>query len=177
MSTNDTAATKSPRHDPRPSAGTQGTNIAEESVEKLAEAGEASFTSGAEILGVSAKAAQKTIEQFASLFDLNGDGAKAQDAVHSVTKNLDAVMQCNAALANGTKEVVRLWAPAVQTGMVQAMENFQRLLSCRSVGEVAAVRSEIMRTSMEKIMQCNVNMAEELVHITREAAQRCSLDR
>lgn len=125
---------------------------------------------GAEIVQVSAQAAQRSIEQVATIFGLADGGEQVRDIAR---RNLNAIMQCNTAVADGGHEIVHIWTDAVRSGFLGGVENAERLLACRTPVELGAVQSDIMRQSMERMVQSSLRLSERSVLIARAAAERC----
>lgn len=148
--------------------------VVQVTAKKVADASKRGVEAGAEILQFSTKVVRRSMDQLSSLFDLAGDGAKAQDVVHRSTRNLDAVMQCSTALASGSQEIGRAWLDGVQEQVRRNVEDFGRLLSCRTFGDFTSAQSDILRRSMEDMVRNNLRLSEQSVQIARSAVQRCS---
>jgi len=102
------------------------------------------------------------------------NGPKAQDAVQSSTRSFDSMIQCNMALAKGSQEMARVWLDSAQERISHNLENVTRLFACRTLTDLSAIQSDIMRQSLEDVMQRNLRLSDTSVKIAREAVARCS---
>jgi len=143
-------------------------------VQKVEEVRAQSAEAGDDILQFTAKAVQQSMEQFSDMLGVGQNGPKAQDAVQSSTRNFDSMIQCNMALANGSQEIARVWLDSTQERISHNLENVNRLYGCRTLADFSAVQSDIMRQSLEDVMQRNLRLSDTSVKITREAVARCS---
>jgi hypothetical protein len=61
----------------------------------------------------------------------------------------------------------------MHSGVLRGVDNAERLLTCRTLAEVGAVQSEIIRHSIEFMMQNNLRLSESSAKIARTALERC----
>ena len=142
--------------------------------EKIAATGKGGVEAGAEIFQFPTKAVQRSMEQFSNMFGLAGHGTKIEEAVHRSTRNLDAIMQCSTELVKGNQKITHIWLDGIQTHVRHNVENIGSLLGCRTLMEFIAVQSDIVRQSMEDMMQNNLRLSETSSQIARTAAGSCS---
>ncbi|MEP9374301.1 phasin family protein [Mesorhizobium sp. KR1-2] len=141
--------------------------------EKVAAASKRGVEAGAEIIQFSTQAVQRSMDQVATIFGLASGDEHARNVTHNTTRNLDAILQCGTALADGGHELAHIWTDSFRSGVMRNVENAERLLRCRTLVELGAVQSDIMRQSIEFMIQNNLRLSESSVQIARMAAERC----
>lgn len=141
--------------------------------ERAAAASEPAIQASAEIFQIATTATQRSINQLTGVLGLTGDGA--QNAVHRSSRNWDAMMQCGTALVEGGQDISRAWLDCAQGNIRHSMDGFDRLLGCRTLMDFIAVQSDILRQSMEDMVQNRGRLSELSAQVTRTAAERCCL--
>ncbi|MDH6233160.1 hypothetical protein M2281_003771 [Mesorhizobium soli] len=141
--------------------------------EEAAAASKQGIEAGAEIIQLSTQAVQRSMEQLATIFGLAGEGEQAQGVANSTTRNLDAIMQCNTVLVDGGHDLAHIWTDSFCSAVLRNVENTERLLRCRTLTELGSVQSDIMRQSIESVIQNTLRLSESSVQIARGAAERC----
>lgn len=165
MSTDERTATKTSAREKAP-VGDQATEAVRIASETVAAANWHGVKAGAEIVQVSAQAAQRSIEQVATIFGLADGGQQVRDIA---LRNLDAIVQCNSAVADGGHEIVHMWTDAARSGFLRSVENAERLLACRTPVEFGAAQSDIVRQSIELMIENSLRLSERAVLIARAA--------
>jgi len=115
------------------------------------------------------RAFQSSADQFARSFGLSGE--QGQDLAHQSRQNVEAITECSAILVRGFQEISREWLGLVQHGLQKNIEGVQALASCRSVQDVVAAQTELVRDNIQQIVDNSRQIAESSVRVADEAAQ------
>src|SRR5919205_951755 len=63
-------------------------------------------------LSVATQAAERSVEQFTSIFGLSGE--QAEETTQQSSRNIKAIAECNAVLVQGFQDISREWASLAQ---------------------------------------------------------------
>ena len=121
-------------------------------------------------LNVATQAAERSVEQFTSIFGLSGE--RAEETAQQSARNIKAIAECNAVLAQGFQNISREWASLAQDQLRRNLDAFNALLRCRSLPDVVAVQSGLVRDSLELTVTNGRQIAELSVEVASEAAER-----
>src|ERR671926_1654270 len=109
--------------------------VADETAEASAEITESSAETVRQIvqsgLNVATQAAERSVEQFTSIFGLSGE--RAEETAQQSARNLKAIAECNAVLAQGFQNISREWASLAQDRLQKNLDGLNTLLRCRSL--------------------------------------------
>jgi hypothetical protein len=152
---------------------------AEEATESIAEAVRAG-TQGAEHavrtardmlrtgLGAASETALRSTGQLARVF---GFSEEAQDLAARSSHNLQAVAQTGTALARGLQDLSREWLEMTQARLQKNISGFGALARCRSVQDLVAVQTGLVRDNLEEMIDGGRRIAELSMRIVDDAAQ------
>ena len=121
-------------------------------------------------LSVAIRAAEHSVEQFTWYFGLSGE--RAEETAQQSSRNLKAIAECNAVLAQGFQNISREWASLAQDQLQRNLDAFNALLRCRSLQDVVAVQSGLVRDTLELTVTNGRQIAELSVEVASEAAER-----
>ena len=121
-------------------------------------------------LSMATQAAERSVEQFARAFSLSGE--RAEETAQQSSRNLKAIAECNAVLAQGFQDISREWASLAQDQLRRNLDAFNALLRCRSLPDVVAVQSGLVRDSLELTVTNGRQIAELSVEVASEAAEK-----
>lgn len=141
--------------------------------QKPARANNGGSVDGPSVSFLTADAALRSMNRVAEAWGISGDGEQAQEAVHRSTRNVDSMAQCTTALAHGAQEFSRAWSDCAQTSIRHGLEGMDRLRGCRTVMEVGAAQTDIMRQALQDMVATNIALSESYAKIARAGAERC----
>ena len=121
-------------------------------------------------LSVAIQATEHSVEQFTWAFGLSGE--RADETAQQSARNIKAIAECNAVLAQGFQDISREWASLAQDQLRKNLDAFNALLRCRSLQDVIAVQSGLVRDSLELTVTNGRQIAELSVEVASEAAER-----
>lgn len=142
--------------------------------EEGAEAGQRIAESGAdtmrEVIGKSAQAASQTTEQFKRImgFSPESQGEVAQRA----RENMDVMVQCGSVLMDGAQSIWREWLGFAQEAMARNAEGVNAMMRCRSVQDLYAAQSDMMRDEMEMLLNRSAKVSELSAQVANDAMHR-----
>ena len=115
-----------------------------------------------------ARIAERAFGQFARAFGvITGD--QAQQATHQSARNVEAIMHSNAVIADGVQTIAREWMTFVQHRAERNMERLEALANCRSVQDCIAAQTDLVRDSIEDLLQTTKRVAEVSTRMVEEA--------
>ena len=121
-------------------------------------------------LSVATQAAERSVEQFTWFFGLSGE--RTEETAQQSSRNIKAIAECNAVLAQGFQNISREWASLAQDQLRRNLDAFNALLRCRNLQDVVAVQSGLVRDSLELTVTNGRQIAELSVEVASEAAER-----
>jgi len=117
-----------------------------------------------------ARIAERAFGQFARVFGVvTGNGA--QQATQQSARNVEAILHSNALIADGMQTIAREWMTFVQNRAERNMERFEALTNCRSVQDCIAAQTDLVRDSIEDLLQTTKRVAEVSTRMVDQAAQ------
>ena len=134
---------------------------------------------GADVLRSSTEAARETVQsglntanqtfqrmtdQVAQVMGFNGPQSE------ELARRSSAVMQASTVLARGFQEASNEALRFVQDRLTKNVDSLNRLAGCRSVQDVVAVQSELVRDTLWQVIDANKRVAELSLRIADEAA-------
>ena len=138
---------------------------------------------GADVLRSSTEAARETVQsglntanqtfqrmtdQVAQVMGFNGP--QSEELARRSSQNLQAVTQASTVLARGFQEASNEVLRFVQDRLTKNVDSLNRLAGCRSVQDVVAVQSELVRDTLWQVIDANKRVAELSLRIADEAA-------
>ena len=116
-----------------------------------------------------ARMAERAFGQFARVFGVvTGNGA--QQATQQSARNVEAILHSNTVIADGVQTIAREWMTFVQNRAERNMERFEALTNCRSVQDCIAVQTDLVRDSIEDLLQTTKRVAEVSTRMVDQAA-------
>ncbi|WP_414474330.1 phasin family protein [Microvirga sp. M2] len=98
-------------------------------------------------------------------------GAEAQEQTEETSHNLRTVAQSSTALAHGLEGISREAFELSQRRWQKNLEHLNALARCRSVTDLAAVQSSLMRDTLEQTVENSRHLAELAIRIADEATR------
>src|SRR3954447_9906661 len=112
---------------------------------------------------------QRVTDQFTQV--LGFAGPQAEELARKSSQNIEAVSQASSVLAKGAQEISREWFDAMRERVAKNLEAMNRLAGCRSVQDLVAVQSEIVRDGLGETVKSSRRIAEVSIRIADEAAR------
>jgi phasin family protein len=140
-----------------------GAEIARSNVETVQQAVQSS-------LNMAAQVAERSVEQFTSIFGLSDE--RAEETAQQSSRNIEAIAECNTVLARGFQDISREWVSLAQDRLQKNLDGFNALLRCRSLQDMIAVQSTLVRDNLEQMLGNGRRIAEMSVQVANEAAQK-----
>jgi hypothetical protein len=120
--------------------------------------------------GAAARMAELAFGQFARAFGVvTGNGA--QQATQQSARNVEAILHSNALIADGVQTIAREWMTFVQNRAERNMERFEALTTCRSMQDCIALQTDLVRDSIEDLLQTTKRVAELSTRMVDQAVQ------
>ena len=115
-----------------------------------------------------ARMAERAFGQFARAFGVvTGNGA--QQATQQSAHNVEVILHSNAIIADGVQTIAREWMTFVQNRAERNMERFEALANCRSVQDCIAAQTDLLRDSIEHLLQTTKRVAEVSTRMADQA--------
>ena len=112
---------------------------------------------------------QRVTDQFTQV--LGVAGPQAEELARKASQNIEAVSQASTVLTNGAQEISREWFDVMRERLAKNIEDMNRLASCRSVQDLIAVQSEIVRDRLGHTVDSSRRIAEVSIRVADEAAR------
>jgi hypothetical protein len=113
--------------------------------------------------------ARRSTEQTMHVFG-RSDG-DAQELTEQVSQNLRAVAQSGTALARGVQDVARECAELSQKRLQTNLDGVSQLARCRSVSDLVAVQTALIRNNLEQTLDNSRRLAELTIQMADEATR------
>jgi phasin family protein len=112
---------------------------------------------------------QRVTDQFTQA--LGVAGPQAEELARKASQNMEAVSQASTVLTNGAHEISREWFDVMRERLAKNIEDMNRLASCRSVQDLIAVQSQIVRDRLGHTVDSSRRIAEVSIRVADEAAR------
>ena len=121
-------------------------------------------------LNMAVQVAERSVDQFASVFGFSG--REAQEAAQQSSQNLQAIAECTTVLAQGVQDISREWLDWAQKRMQRQLEGLDALLRSRTPQDLIAAQSDLLRGNLELLLDSSRRIAETSVHVAEEAGMK-----
>src|SRR5918911_167173 len=125
-------------------------------------------------LNVATQAAERSVEQFTWFFGLSGE--RAEETAQQSARNVKAIAECNAVLAQGFQDISREWASLTQDQLQKNLDGVNALLRARSWPDLVAAQSSLARDNLELLVTNTRRLAELSIEVATEAAQKITAE-
>ena len=161
----------------------EGARNAEAVADKTAEASRAAASANSEIFRTQVETAQQAVRSsleagMRSLEGLTqnwtrafGAGTPNPDLAEQSARNVQAVSQASTALAKGAKDASQAWFELSQRAVRTNLEAFGQLASCRSVQELMALQSNLLRDNLQQAIEGGEAIARASTDAIHEATR------
>jgi hypothetical protein len=137
-----------------------GADIIQRNAEQLRQA----FEAGGE---AAARTAERAFSQFARAFGVVA--GENQHAMQQSSRNVEAILQSGAVLADGVQTISRELVTFAQHRAERNMDRLEALTGCRSVQDFIAAQTDMVRDHMEDFLQTTKRIAEVSTRMVDEA--------
>jgi hypothetical protein len=120
-------------------------------------------------LGAFSEMARRSTEQAARLFGL--PSGNAEDLTGQTSENLRAVAQSGTALVRGFQDVSREMFELSQKRLQRNLDGFNQIARCRSVTDLVAAQSSLIRDNLEQTLDNSRRIAELTIQVADEATR------
>jgi phasin family protein len=146
---------------------------ARESARQLAETAKDALETTERTLRAAADTASQTIQRAADQFGrtLGFSGQNGEELARQSTRNLAALTECSTVLARGCQEIALEWMSLAQHRLQKNLENLEALAACRTMQDLVAAQTQLVRDNMQEIVDNSRQIAETSVKVANEAAQ------
>lgn len=115
----------------------------------------------------------KTLERMTDQFTkaLVFAGPQAEELAGRSSQNFEVACQASTILAKGAQEISQEWLRLVQDRLEKNVSVLNRLASCRSLQDVVAIQSDILRDRLGQVVESSRRIAEVSMRATDEATR------
>jgi len=172
------------RNDNDQKAADEAARTARTVTDEAARVGEQTARAGADIANRSTETARNVVEaglntatqtfqratdQFTKV--LGFSGPQAEEVARRSSENVQAVTQASTVLTRGAQEVSQEVFGLVQDRLQKNLDAVNRLVGTRSVQDFVAVQSDLVRDTLQEVIETNKRIAEVSLRIANEASQ------
>jgi phasin family protein len=113
--------------------------------------------------------AQRFTDQVSQAYGITGEGR--EELTRQGSQNLEMVVQASAVLTRGVQDLSREWFSLTQERLQKNLDDFGALARCRSIPDVMAAQSTLMRDNLEQTIESTRRIAEVATRVANEASQ------
>jgi len=112
---------------------------------------------------------QRLTDQFTQV--LGFSGPQSEELTRRSSENVQALTEASTVITKGAQELSRELINFAQDRHEKNIEGIKRLAGCRSVQDLIAVQSDLLRDGVQELISTNKRVAELSVRLANEAAQ------
>lgn len=120
-------------------------------------------------LGAMSELAHQSTDRLMQLYGFPARGG--QDLAEQTSQHLRAVTQSAAVLTRGMQDISQQWLELSQNRMQQNLERMTDFTNCRSVFDILALQSALVRSNLEQMLDNSRRIAEMSCRVTDEATR------
>jgi phasin family protein len=113
--------------------------------------------------------AQRFTDQVSQTYGITGEGR--EDLTRQGAQNLEVFTQTSAVLTRGVQDLSREWFSLTQERLQKNLDDFGALARCRSLPDVMAAQSNLLRDNLEQTIESTRRIAEVATRVANEASQ------
>jgi hypothetical protein len=106
---------------------------------------------------------------------LNSPSAEPRGITEGASENLKALAQSNTVLVRGLQDVSREWFELSQKRLQKNLEGLNALARCRSMNDLVAVQSSLIRDNLEQTVDNSRRIAELTIQLANEATRTATV--
>ncbi|WP_046867400.1 phasin family protein [Microvirga massiliensis] len=142
---------------------------AKESADAGREAVDAAASAAQDATVVGLDGVRRVTEQVTQALGVAGQN---NEAVHQASENLGALAETSTVLTRGIQDVSREWLRLSQHGLQKNIEGLTQLARCRSIPDLVAVQSDLLRNNWHYMIDVSRWAAQCSIEIMNEAAEK-----
>jgi phasin family protein len=150
-------------------AGENGFSVGVDAARRSAETARETMQTG---LSAASEIMQRSADQFLQAF--GGAGQNTEELSRKSSQNLEVIAQTGSVLTRGAQEVSREWLRLTQERVQKNLEAANALAGCRSLPDLMAVQSGLVRDAMQQMLDDGRRLAELSAQVAEEAATTMS---
>lgn len=120
-------------------------------------------------LSSASASAKRFTDQVSQAYGITGEGR--EELTRQGSQNLEMVAQASAVLTRGIQDLSREWFSLSQERLQKNLDDFGALTRCRSLPDVMAAQSALVRDNLEQTIESTRRMAEVATRVANEASQ------
>jgi len=120
--------------------------------------------------GVAAQSLAALTDQLNAVIGLVGP--EAEKLARKSSQTIEAVSQANSALIKGAEDASKQWVTFARDRLIENIGALERVARCRSVPDLVAVQSDLIRDNLDQTLEGGRRIAEVYVRASEEAAGR-----
>jgi hypothetical protein len=109
-------------------------------------------------------------DQLTRAFGFTGQNSEA--LARQASDNLEALAETGTVLARGFQDVSREWLTLSQDRLRMNIEGLTQLARCRSMPDLVATQSDLMRDNWRQMIDGSRRIAERSIEVANEAARK-----
>ncbi len=115
-----------------------------------------------------AESLKRIADQFGRAFGLAGDN---EEVARQASQNLQAITETGSVLVRGLQEVSKEWLELAQQRFQKNAEGITRLAQSRTVQDLAAAQTDLVRENLQQIVEGTRKIAERSIQVADDAAR------
>ena len=148
------------------SAGEQAVRASTEAARRSIETAQGAMRAG---LNTATQTFQQVTEQLNRSFGFGEP--QSEELARQSSQNVEAVTQAAATLAQGAQEISREWFGLAQERLRKNMDNLNTLSKCRSVQDLVAAQSDLVRDNLQQVIDNTRRLSEVSVRVAQDATR------
>ena len=116
-----------------------------------------------------AASVQRFTDQISQAYGITGEGR--EELTRQGAQNLEVFTQASAVLTRGVQDLSREWFKLTQERLQKNLDDFGALARCRSLPDVMAAQSNLLRDNLEQTVESTRRIAEVATRVANEASQ------
>ncbi len=170
MTTQDTRRTVDSKPTGQARAGPEVTEAAVASVANFARAATSDAQKAVEAgMGAAAEGVRRASDQFTRIYGF--DGEEGQRLAKQSSLNMDAIRACSAIVIQAFQGSTRDWFSLAQSQYQRNLNAFAKLSQARSVQDYLAIQSDLIRDSMQHLVEESGAMVQHSAQAVQDATQ------
>jgi phasin family protein len=108
-------------------------------------------------------------DQVTQAYGITGEGR--EELTRQRAQSLEMMTQASTMLTRGVQDLSREWFSLTQERLQKNLEDFGALARCRSLPDVMAAQSNLLRDNLEQTIKSTRRIAEVATQVANEASQ------
>jgi hypothetical protein len=148
-------------------AGAEAARAGADLIQRNADTMQDAWKSGSKVASL---LTERSMDGLARAFGLTGE--RAEQAAQQSSRDLECIVQSGTIMAGGMQNISREMLEFARNRMEQNLHRVDALANCRTVQELLAAQSDLVRDSLEDFVQSTRRISEISMQMADEAARR-----